>query len=266
MYMKKTNTFLDKIIANKARELKVLKQSRSLKSLQNSLSERKTKLRNFSKAISNKNRLSLIAEIKKASPSAGLIRSNFDHKFIAKEYEKSGLVDAISVLTEKKYFQGDIKFIKDIKKVASVPILRKDFIFDEYQVYESYLGEADALLLIVSILTKNKLRNFINLTHKLSMQCLVEVHDEKEVNIAIDAGAKIIGVNARDLKTFKINKDLFKELANLIPASIIKISESGLEDKKDLQLAHQHGASAVLVGASIIKANDIGLKLKELRI
>lgn len=262
--MKKTNTFLDKILANKVLEVENLKKLRPLKSLKNSLLERETKIINFSKAINKKNRLSLIAEIKKASPSAGLIRPNFNHVLIAKEYEKSGLVDAISVLTEKKYFQGDIKFIKDIKKVTSVPILRKDFIFDEYQVYESYLSEADALLLIVAILSLSQLSNLLNLTHELGMAALVEVHSEKEIEIALEAKAKIIGVNTRNLKNFKIDNSLFEKMSKYIARGVIKIAESGLEQRKDLENVFRAGANAALIGATIMKAEDIQLKIKNL--
>ena len=262
--IEKTNTFLDKIIANKILEVENLKKLRPLKSLKNSLLERETKIRNFSKAISRKNRLSLIAEIKKASPSAGLIRPNFDHVLIAKEYEESGLVDAISVLTEKKYFQGDIKFIKDIKKVTSVPILRKDFIFDEFQIYEAYLAGADALLLIAAVLEQSELNNLLGLTDKLGMDALVEVHSEKEIETVLKAGTRIIGINARDLKTFRVDSSLFRRLSKYIPREVIKVAESGLEQRKDLEKAHKAGANAVLVGTSILEAKNIKLKLGEL--
>lgn len=262
--MKKTNTFLDKIFANKILEVENLKKLRPLKSLKSALSERKTKIRNFSKAIGKRNRISLIAEVKKASPSAGLIMPNFDHVLIAKEYERSGLVDAISVLTEKKYFQGDIKFIRDVKKITSVPILRKDFIFDEYQIYESYFAEADALLLIVAVLDLSELKNLLSLTHKLGMDALVEAHSEREIEIALRAGSKIIGVNARDLTTFKVDNSLFGRLSKYIPKGIIKVAESGLDQRKDLERVYRAGANAVLIGTAIMEAQDIKIKLKEL--
>lgn len=262
--MKKTHTFLDKILVNKILEVENLKKLRPLKSLKNSLLERETKIRDFSKAISKKNRLSLIAEVKKASPSAGLIRPNFDHVLIAKEYEESGLVDAISVLTEKKYFQGDIAFIKDIKAITSLPVFRKDFIFDEYQIYESYLAEADALLLIVAALEPLKLENLISLTHRLGMNVLVETHSEKEIRIALKAGARIIGINARDLKTFTLDKKLFKRLVKHVPSNKVKVAESGLEDKSDVKRIYEEGANAALIGTSILEAKDIKIKLREL--
>ena len=263
-FMKITNTFLDKIVANKIKEVEALKKLRPLMSLKNALSERKTEIRNFSRAIIKKNKLHLIAEIKKASPSAGLIRPNFDHILTAKVYEKSGLVNAISVLTEKKYFQGNIKFIRDVKKVTSVPILRKDFIFDEYQIYESYLAEADAILLIVAVLEQSKLNNLLSLTHKLGMDALVEVHSEKEIEIALQAKAEIIGINARDLKTFKVDNSLFETLSKYIPREIINVAESGLEQRRDLENAYRAGANAVLIGTAIMKAENIQSKIKEL--
>ena len=220
--MKKTATILDKIIKNKKLELTAAKKEVPLKYLKNSIKKRN--IRSFSNAIGKKNKLNLIAEIKKSSPSGGLIRKDFNHVSIATEYQHSGLVDAISVLTEKRYFQGDIKFIKDIKKITPIPILRKDFIFDEYQIYESYLAEADALLLIVAVLDPSELKRLLSLTHKLGMDALVEIHSEKEIEIALKAGTRIIGINARDLKTFKVNNALFGRLSRYIPKRIIKVS------------------------------------------
>lgn len=262
--MKKTNTFLDKILANKILEVESLKKFRPLTSLQNALLERKTEIRDFARAVSQPGRVSLIAEIKKASPSSGLIRKDFNHMLIAKEYEKSGLVDAISVLTDRKYFQGDIKFIRDIKAVTSVPVLRKDFIFDECQVYESYLAEADAILLIAAMLETKLLKSLINLAHKLGMNCLVEAHTKEEIEMSVNAGVKIIGINCRDLKTFKVKADLFKKLVKYIPQNIIKVAESGLTNNKDIRAVYEAHANAVLVGSSIMSSKNIQEKLKEL--
>jgi len=205
-----------------------------------------------------------MAEIKKASPSEGLIRENFDPQEIAKSYEKSGRVDAISVLTESKYFQGDLKFIKDVKKVTSVPIFRKDFIFDEYQIYESFLAEADALLLIVAILKPKKLAHLIRLTSSLGLNCLVETHSQKEIEIALKAGAKIIGINARNLKTFKLNKELFEKLAPIIPKNIVKVAESGLKSPTEVQKVYREGANAILIGTSIMKSKNVRKAIEKL--
>ena len=262
--MKKTNTILDKVLSNKALEVSILKQVKPLSLLKRSLSRRKTNVRDFFNALGKPGKLNIMAEIKKASPSAGLIKPDFDHIKIAKEYQDSGLIDAISVLTEKRYFQGDIKFIRDIKKVTSIPILRKDFIFDEYQIYESYLAEADALLLIVAALEVSELKHLISLTHKLGMNVLVETHSEKEIEIALKAGARIIGINARDLNTFKVDNSLFERLSKYIPREIINVAESGLENKNDVKRVYDAGANAVLIGTAIMKSKNMKAKIENL--
>ena len=260
--MKKTATILDKIIENKKLELIAAKKEISLEYLKNSIKKRI--IRDFGGAIGKQDKLNLIAEIKKSSPSAGLVRKNFNHLSIAKDYQQSGLVDAISVLTEKKFFKGDISFIEDVKSVTSIPILQKDFIFDEFQIYEAYLAGADALLLIAAVLEQSELNNLLGLTDKLGMDALVEVHSEKEIETVLKAGAKIIGINARDLKTFRVDNSLFRRLSKYIPREVIKVAESGLEQRKDLEKAHKAGANAVLVGTSILEAKNIKLKLGEL--
>lgn len=260
--MKKTATILDKIIENKKLELIAAKKEISLEHLKNSIKKRT--VRSFKSAIGKQNRLNLIAEIKKSSPSAGLVRKNFNHLSIAKDYQQSGLVDAISVLTEKKFFKGDISFIEDVKSVTSIPILQKDFIFDEFQIYEAYLAGADALLLIAAVLEQSELNNLLSLTDKLGMDALVEVHSEKEIETVLKAGARIIGINARDLKTFRVDSSLFRRLSKYIPREVIKVAESGLEQRKDLEKAHKAGANAVLIGTSIMKAQNIQSKIREL--
>jgi indole-3-glycerol phosphate synthase len=262
--MKKTNTILDKIIASKQQELIELKKETSLVKLKLLTSERKTEIRNFKNALGRKDKLNIMAEIKKASPSEGLIRPNFNHVAIAQEYEDSGIVDAISVLTESNYFQGKLSYLADIKAETSIPVFRKDFIFDEYQIYESYLAEADALLLIVAALEKEQLRYLIQLTHSLGMECLVETHDEKEIIIALEAQATIIGINARNLKTFHLDNSLFGKYSHLIPNTKIKVAESGLESAEDLKKVYTLGANAVLIGASLMRSDSIQKKLSEL--
>ncbi len=262
--MKKTNTILDQIVKDKTKEVAISQKKQSLEKLISQLSNRKTPVRSFYQSLSNTNRLNLIAEIKKASPSEKIIRTKFDPVKIAKEYQDSQLVAAISVLTEKKYFQGDLKFIREVKKVTTVPILRKDFIFDKYQIYESFLAEADAVLLIVSLLDKKELTELLNLANSLKMDCLVEVHSVKELKLALSVGVSIIGINARDLKNFKLNNDLFEKLAPLIPNKTIKVAESGLSNKADLDKVYNAGGNAALIGTSILKSNNITEKLKEL--
>lgn len=258
------HNFLDTIMADKAIEVAELKSQRSLPQLKKSLNSRQTPIRNFKQAIDKKSGLGLIAEIKKASPSAGIISPDFDHLKIAQEYQNSGLVDAISVLTEQKYFQGSLEFIAAIKQQVTLPILRKDFIFDEYQIYESYLAESDALLLIAAVLEKSELQYLLQLSHELGLECLVETHNQLEVERALAAGAKIIGVNARNLATFDIDKDLFARLAQNIPPSVVKVAESGLETNQEVQRVAEAGANAVLVGTSIMTAHNKAQKIAEL--
>lgn len=263
--MKKTNTVLDKILENKAKEILKAKKKISLEELQQNLSKRKTKIRDFTAALKSKNGMSLIAEIKKASPSKGVLKNEFNPSAIAQTYQKSGVVDAISVLTDNKYFQGKLSFVKTIKKVTTIPILRKDFIIDEYQIYESYLAEADAILLIVAALEKNQLIHLMNIAGRLGLACLVEVHTQEELSIAFEVHAKIIGVNARDLKTLTIDGKLFNELLSDIPETIVKVAESGIKNSYDVEQSYKSGANAILVGSSIMETDNIEKKLQELK-
>lgn len=261
--MRQTNTILDKILRDKAVEVEVAIKRQPL-SVSAVVSARQTEVRDFLQALKKPGRLRVMAEIKKASPSAGLIRPNFDHLAIASDYQASGLVDAISILTESKYFQGQLGFIKEIKAITNIPLFRKDFIFDEYQIYESYLAEADALLLIAAALEPQQLKNLLKITHSLGMNALVETHSREEIEQALEAGAKIIGINARDLKTFEIHKDLFFQLVEFLPKNSVKVAESGLGNKEDIKKVFDAGANAVLIGTSIMKSENIQKKIKEL--
>ena len=174
------------------------------------------------------------------------------------------MVDAISILTENKYFQGQLAFIKEIKAITTIPLFRKDFIFDEYQIYESYLAEADALLLIAAALENRQLKHLLDVTHSLGLSALVETHSREEIEQALEAGAKIIGINARDLKTFEMHKDLFSQLVKFLPKNSIKVAESGLENKHDIKKVYNEGANAILIGTSIMKAQNIKEKINEL--
>ncbi|MDP3724945.1 MAG: indole-3-glycerol phosphate synthase TrpC [Nanoarchaeota archaeon] len=261
--MKKTNTILDKILSDKALEVEAAKKRCPL-SYSAVIAKRKTKVRDFLKALGEPGKLRVMAEIKKASPSAGLIRPDFDHMKIAAEYQASGLVDAISILTENKYFQGKLEFIREIKEITTIPLFRKDFIFDEYQIYESYSAEADALLLIAAALEPEQLKHLLEVTHSLGLQALVETHSREEIEMTLSAGAKIIGINARDLKTFEMRKDIFSQLAQYVPKDCVKVAESGLEDAEDVKRVYDAGANAVLIGTSIMKAKNIKEKIQEL--
>jgi indole-3-glycerol phosphate synthase len=208
----------------------------------------------------------LIAEIKKASPSRGIIRHDFNPLKIAQTYASSGAA-AISVLTEPKYFQGSIDYIKRIKDALGdkrIPLLRKDFIFDPYQIYQSRAYGADSLLLIVAILKPGELRKLLSLSHQLGMKCLVEVHNEDELEVALGSGAEIIGINNRDLNTFEVNIATTERLRPLIPSDRIVISESGISNGHDMERLKEWGVNAALIGEALMSSPDIAAKMREL--
>lgn len=211
-------------------------------------------------------RIKLIAEIKKASPSRGIIRHNFNPVELVQTYASNG-ASAISVLTEARYFKGSLSHLRDIRDALGnkkPPLLRKDFIYDPYQVYESRAYGADSLLLIVAMLTPEKLGELLMLSHELDMECLVEVHNEAELEIALGSGAQIIGLNNRDLKTFTIDLAVTQRLRPLIPEDRIVVSESGIKDRNDIEKLKKWAVDAVLVGESLMSAPDIVAKMKEL--
>jgi indole-3-glycerol phosphate synthase len=220
--------------------------------------------RNFKKSIIENKDISIIAEVKKASPSKGVIREDFQPLAIAKEYEKNK-VQAISVLTENKFFQGKDEYLSQIKGITSIPILRKDFIIDPYQIYQARVLGADAILLIAAILTKNELIDFQSIAKEIGLQCLVEVHDESELNIVLETEAEVIGINNRDLKTFKTTLETTERLMSFIPKDKAVISESGINTRKDMEFLSNLGVQGVLIGESLMRAKSIDEKLKELR-
>lgn len=207
----------------------------------------------------------LIAEVKKASPSRGVIRQDFDPIEIAKIYASNGAA-AISVLTESRHFQGSLKHLKSIREAVpdKLPLLRKDFIVDPYQVYESRAYGADSLLLIAAILNPEKLQKLLELSHELHMSCLVEVHDEAEVETVLKSGAGIIGINNRNLKTFKVNMETTARLRPLIPSDRIVVSESGIKQRAEIEHMRRLGVDAVLIGESLMSVPDIAARMKEL--
>jgi indole-3-glycerol phosphate synthase len=220
--------------------------------------------RDFRSAIHRRgDTIKLIAEIKKASPSKGLIRTDFDPLKIAEIYE-SGSVNAISVLTEKDFFQGDLTYIRQVKAVSTKPVLRKDFIFDEYQIYESRANGADAILLIAAILDLIKAAEFYHLASELGLAVLFEVHDEDDLAIAMHVDTDIIGINNRNLKTLTINLETTLRLKALIPAGKIIVSESGIRTRKDVVSLQDNGIDAMLIGTSFMESPDIGSKIEEL--
>jgi indole-3-glycerol phosphate synthase len=212
----------------------------------------------------NTGKIEIIAEIKKASPSRGIICKNFDYRKISYEYTQGGAA-AISVLTEEKYFSGRLEFLSEIAQTASPPLLRKDFIVHEYQIYEAAAHSASAVLLIAAALDPKQLRYFLQLAHSLNMDALVEVHDFKELEKALNADAKIIGVNNRDLKTFKTTLQKSLEMSEFIPAQKLKISESGIRSRADIQKLEKAGYNAVLIGETLMRQADRAAFLKQLR-
>ncbi|MFC2002669.1 indole-3-glycerol phosphate synthase TrpC [Chloroflexota bacterium] len=255
---------LEQIVADNRLELETRKNIAPLAELQRIALEQPPLL-DFASALRG-DRIQLIAEVKKASPSKGVIRPDFNPVEIAQTYASNG-ASAISVLTELRYFQGSLNYLKEIKNALGnrrLPLLRKDFIHDPYQVYESRAYGADSLLLIVAILASEKLEELLGLSHELGMQCLVEVHSEAELEIALRSGAIIIGINNRDLNTFTVNLATTERLRPLIPPDRIVVSESGIKNHSDMEKLRQWGVDAVLIGEALVSAPDIAVKIKEL--
>lgn len=208
--------------------------------------------------------ISFICECKKASPSKGLIAPDFPYLQIARDYEAAG-ADCISVLTEPKWFLGSDEYLKEIAQAVSIPCLRKDFTIDEYMIYEAKLLGASAVLLICSILTQNQISRFIKICDTLGMSALVEAHDENEVRSALNAGARIIGVNNRNLKDFTVDTDNSRRLREQIPTDVVFVSESGVSNADDVKKLREIGADAVLIGEALMRASDKKAKINELK-
>ena len=228
------------------------------------LSERRVILNpNFFYEAIEKPNISFICEVKKASPSKGIISEDFPYLEIAKKYNECA--DVISVLTEPDYFLGSDKYLSEIKNIVKIPVLRKDFIISEYQIYEAKAIGADAILLIVAILTKEELNNYLNLAHKIGLGCLVEAHDEEEVKIAVESGARVIGVNNRNLKDFSIDMNNSIKLRNLAPRSVKFVSESGIKTREDIKTLQDNYVDAVLIGETLMRSKDIIKSIGELK-
>ncbi|MBC8171511.1 MAG: indole-3-glycerol phosphate synthase TrpC [Anaerolineae bacterium] len=258
-----TGTFLDRILMQKeieiAEQQKYISMTEMVAYVNDMLSEDPP--RDFA-GVLHQAKVALIAEVKKASPSKGVLITNFDPVKIAKTYAENGAA-AISVLTDKQFFQGDLKYIYDVREVVSVPVLRKDFIIDSYQIYAGRASGADAILLIVAALPDGLMAELHHLIKSLKMAALVEVHDEAELERALKLGATLIGVNNRDLKSFEVDLTITERLAKLIPAGVTLVAESGIKDTTDVQRMGQFGAHAVLVGESLVKASDMAQAVRE---
>jgi indole-3-glycerol phosphate synthase len=270
-----TGSFLDRILEHKRAEVARQKLKIPLAQLEIRL-DGAAPPRDFATALRRPDRTALIAEVKKASPSKGVLIEHFDPLALARTYATNGAA-AISVLTDVRFFQGSLKYLEGIRGMGDgngspspiphpPPLLRKDFIFDPYQVYEARVYGADALLLIVAALDDLALAELLSLTHQLGMQALVEVHDEVELERALAAGAMIIGVNNRDLRTFVTSLETTARIAARLPAAgrPVLVSESGIATPDDVARVRDWGADAVLVGEGLVKVPDIAARVREL--
>ena len=246
-------SILQKIVENTRDNLKVKKTNLSLEEIKSSLAELSLPKSNFKTSISNKNE-AIIAEIKKASPSAGVIAEDFNPVSKAKDYEAFG-ASALSILTEEDFFLGSNEYLKAVKKITSLPILRKDFIIDEYQIYESKLIGADCILLIASILSDQQLEEFVAIAKTLELDYLIEVHDESELKRAELFEGALIGVNNRNLKTFEVDLDNSIRLRNLFIKNNVFIAESGIKSRKDVDYLKSNNIKVFLIGESLMKGN-----------
>jgi len=257
---------LDTIVARKKAEVKIQKKQLPLAKLkQVPLTDVNgiPATRDFKSAISIPGQINLIAEVKKASPSKGVIRKDFDPVAIAQVYQSSGAA-AISVLTDEPFFQGNLSYLTSIREITSIPLLRKDFIIDEYQIYQARVAGADAILLIAAILDLNTMQNFLQIADELELDCLVEVHTETELGRVLNTDAQIIGINNRDLRIFKTNLETTVRLRKLIPQDKVVVSESGIHLRRDVQILEECDVNAILVGEALMKSKDINAKIKEL--
>jgi indole-3-glycerol phosphate synthase len=255
---------LEKIVEQKKREVAQL-PTRLIAAgdLRDAMLER-GESRDFLAALRSASRIALIAEVKKASPSMGVICPNFDPLRIAKEYEAAG-ASCLSVLTDEKFFQGSLDYLRQIRAAVKIPLLRKDFIIDERQILEAIEWGADAILLIVAILTDAQLEKFHTLAVEAGLAVLVEVHDEEELERALKISPALLGVNNRNLKTFKVDLATTEQLASRITQSgALLVAESGIHTRADVEQVQKCGAGAILVGESLVKQGDIGAKVREL--
>ena len=251
---------LDDIVLKRKERYKTIKENKPLEELKKEIVIPSNPTYRFYDLFKKKNFI-FICECKHKSPSKGIIKENYNYLDIAKEYEENG-ADAISCLTEPDYFLGSDEHLINIKKEVNIPVLRKDFIFDEYQIYEAKKIGADLILLICAILDKNTLKRFIDIAHMLGLSCLVETHSEEEIDMAIECGAKVVGVNNRNLYDFTINKDLSQELRKKYQ-DIILISESGIKTTEDVAKVKRAGLNGVLIGEALMKSESIKDTLKE---
>jgi indole-3-glycerol phosphate synthase/phosphoribosylanthranilate isomerase len=254
--------FLDRIVTQTRIDLEQRKRECSLEEMQQRAAQQ-PRPRDLLAAFEPRSQVHMIAEVKRASPSKGMLAPHLDPVATARLYEANGAA-AISVLTEPHFFLGSPEYLTAIKKAVGVPVLRKDFIVEEYQVYEARAWGADAILLICAILDDTQLRSLLRLANEYQMRCLVEVHSREEAQRAVDAGARIIGVNSRDLTTFKMNPYLLRELRQIIPVDRVVVAESGIHTGADARRLARYDVQAMLVGESLVKSQNIPAQMHTL--
>jgi indole-3-glycerol phosphate synthase len=254
---------LDQIVARKRRTVAELRQTHSVSDLEKAAASAPAP-RDFYRALRDGEKPAVIAEIKKASPSAGVIRPDLDVATIAASYEKGGAA-AISVITEEEFFLGKLEYLRQAREAGRLPVLCKDFVIDPIQVLAARAAGADALLLVAAVLDQSSLVSLLGAARSLGMACLVEVHDEDELVRVLATDARIIGINNRNLRTFEVKLETTLRLRPLVPADRLVVSESGIHERADLESLAAVGVKAVLVGTSLMRAVDPGEKLKELR-
>ena len=258
------NNILKQICETKKKELKEIKKKCSLSTLEKIINEKTN--RNFKNLLiesKENNKNNIIAEIKKGSPSAGVLIEDYFPEKISIKYEKSG-VGAISILTEKNFFYGEIDHLSLVSKQTNLPIIRKDFIIDSYQILESKAYKADAILLIASILNDFEIKEFIKISKNYNLDCLIEVHNENELNRVINIGYPIIGINNRNLNNLTVDLDNTSKLIKKIPKEFTIVAESGIKNKEDINKYNDLGIFNFLIGESILRASDIESKIKQL--
>ncbi len=252
---------LQKILDHKTREIAPLREHEA--ELRRKALERND-FRNFRQALDHgPNALALIAEVKKASPSAGVISEDFDYLGVAQDYEAAG-AHAISVLTDEEFFQGHLDYLSEIRQCTSIPLLRKDFILEPAQVYQSVCAGADAILLIVAALEQDRLQRLLDTAYGCQLDVLVEVHDAAELDRALETDAEIIGINNRDLRTFTTDLATTERLAEEVPRGTLLVSESGIFTGPDSRRVFDAGANAILVGEALMKSQDLRVHIQEL--
>ncbi|MDH3997660.1 MAG: indole-3-glycerol phosphate synthase TrpC [Desulfuromonadales bacterium] len=258
---------LDKIAQYKQQEVAQAKSRRSLASLQQGIADLEDQPRGFLRALrtcADSDWTAIIAEVKKGSPSKGVIREDFDPLTIAEEYQRNGAT-CLSVLTDEHFFMGHLLYLHQIRELVSLPLLRKDFICDPYQIYEARAAGADAVLLIAAMLDDSQLAEYNALAGELHLDVLLEVHDEAELERALKTDCELIGINNRNLQTFETDLATTERLLPLIPQSHFVVAESGIANRADVLRLQGAGAKGFLVGESLMREDDIGVKLRELQ-